>query len=75
MTYVLYERRDTPIFSPVMALLALALADNAFKDSGIKMPENLFSLTVPDFKGSLAIQLVRWIIRGWPRTDELENGY
>ena len=39
-----------------MAFLALAFADNAFKDSGIKEPEELFCLTVPDFKESLAIQ-------------------
>ena len=39
-----------------MGLLALAFADNALKDSGIKKPEDIFSLTVPDFKESLAIQ-------------------
>ena len=39
-----------------MAFLALAFADNAFKDWGIKKPEELFCLTVPDFKESLAIQ-------------------
>ena len=33
-----------------MGLLALAFEDNAFKDSGIKKPEEIFSLTVPDFK-------------------------
>ena len=32
MTRVLYERRDTPIFCPVMCHLALAFADNAPKD-------------------------------------------
>ena len=56
MTYVLYERRDSPIFSPIMNLLALAFADNAFKKSGIEKPEDLFSLEIPHFKESLAIQ-------------------
>ena len=53
---MLYERRDTPIFCPVMCLLALAFADNAFKVSGIERPEDLFSLTIPHFKESLAVQ-------------------
>ena len=56
MTYVLYERRDNPMFSPIMNLLALAFADSAFKESGIKKPEDLFSLEIPHFKESLAIQ-------------------
>ena len=53
---VLAVRRDTPIFCPVMGLLALAFADNAFKDSEIEKPEELFSFTVPDFKELLDIQ-------------------
>ena len=39
-----------------MGLLALAFADNAFKESGIQKPEGLFSLKIPHFKKSLAIQ-------------------
>ena len=39
-----------------MGLLALAFADNAFKESGIEKPEDLFSLEIPHFKKSLAIQ-------------------
>ena len=54
VTYALYRGHDTPVFRPVMALLSLAFADNAFKDS---KPEEHFSLTVPDFKEPLAI---RW---------------
>ena len=38
-----------------MGLLALAFAGNAFKDSKIRKLEEIFSLTVPDFKESLAI--------------------
>ena len=45
-----------PIFCPVMGLLALAFADNVFKVSGIEKPEDLFSLTIPHFKESLAFQ-------------------
>ena len=37
-----------------MGLLALAFADNVFKVSGIEKPEDLFSLTIPHFKESLA---------------------
>ena len=39
-----------------MGLLALAFADNAFKELGIEKPEDLFSLEIPHFKESLAIQ-------------------
>ena len=53
---VLYERRDTQIFYPVLCLPALALADNAFRDSAIRKPKELFSLTIPDFKEPLAIR-------------------
>ena len=56
MTYVLYERRDNPMFCPIMNLLALAFADNAFKELGIEKPEDLFSLEIPHFKESLSIQ-------------------
>ena len=37
-----------------MGLLALAFADNAPRDSGIKKPEDIFSPTVLDFKEPLA---------------------
>ena len=56
MTYVLYERRGNPMFCPIMNLFALAFADNAFKESCIKKPEDLFSFEIPHFKESLAIQ-------------------
>ena len=56
MTYVLYEWRDNPMFCPIMSLLALAFADNAFNESGIKKPEDPFSLEIPHFKESLTIQ-------------------
>ena len=39
-----------------MGLLALAFADNAFKISGIEKPEDIFSLTIPHFKETLAFQ-------------------
>ena len=39
-----------------MGLLALAIADNPFKESGIEKPEDLFSLTISHFKESLAFQ-------------------
>ena len=45
-----------PIFCPVMGLLALAFADNAFKVSGLGKPEDLFSLTIPHFTEPLAFQ-------------------
>ena len=44
------------MFCPIMSLLALAFADNAFKEMGIEKPEDLFSLEIPHFKESLAIQ-------------------
>ena len=44
------------MFCPVIGLLALAFVDNAFKESGIKKPEDLFSLEIPHFKEPLAIQ-------------------
>ncbi|KAH8145064.1 uncharacterized protein LAJ45_10975 [Morchella importuna] len=55
VTYVLYERRDNPIFCPIMNFLALAFADNAFMEGGIKKPEDLFALEIPDFKETLSI--------------------
>ena len=39
-----------------MVFLALAFADNALKGFGIEKPEDLFSLEIPHFKESLAIQ-------------------
>ena len=39
-----------------MDLLALAFADNAFKESGIEKPQGLFSLEIPHFKEPLTIQ-------------------
>ncbi|KAF8534000.1 hypothetical protein BDD12DRAFT_897299 [Trichophaea hybrida] len=56
VTYILYERRDNPIFCPIMNLLALAFADNAFKEEGIQRPEDLYNLEIPHFKESLVIQ-------------------
>ena len=44
------------MFCPIRNLLALAFVDNAFKESGIKKPEDLFSLEIPHFKESLTIQ-------------------
>ena len=56
MTYILYEWRDGPMFCPIMSLSALAFANNAFMEMGIEKPEDLFSLEIPHFKESLAIQ-------------------
>jgi hypothetical protein len=39
-----------------MSLLALAFADNAFKEEGIQCPEDLYTLEIPHFKETLAIQ-------------------
>ena len=39
-----------------MSLLALAFADNVFKEMDIEQPEDLFSLEISHFKESLAIQ-------------------
>jgi integrase len=44
------------MFCPIMNLLALAFADGAFKEDGIKTPEDLFKLEIPHFKEVLAIQ-------------------
>ena len=38
------------MFCPIMRLFALAFADNAFKELGIKEPEDLFSLEIPFFR-------------------------
>ncbi|RPA90956.1 hypothetical protein L873DRAFT_360229 [Choiromyces venosus 120613-1] len=56
VTYILYERRDHPIFCPIMNFLALAFADNAFMEGGIRKPEDLYSLEIPSFKEALSIQ-------------------
>ena len=56
MTYILYERRDHPMFCPIMSLLALAFADSAFKEEGIQCPEDLYTLEIPHFKETLGIQ-------------------
>lgn len=56
MTYILYEQRDNPMFCPVMSLLALDFADNALKETGIEKLKDLFSLEIPRFNESLAIQ-------------------
>jgi hypothetical protein len=52
---VLYERRDSPIFCPILNMLALAFADNAFKEKGITRPEDIFNLNIPNFKETLSI--------------------
>lgn len=39
-----------------MNLLALAFADSAFKEGGIRKPEDLYGLEIPDFKESLSVQ-------------------
>ena len=43
-----------------MNLLGLAFADGAFKEEGIRSPEDLYKLGVPDYKGALRI--------GWRRS-------
>jgi hypothetical protein len=56
VTYVLYERRDSPIFCPVLNMLALAFADNAFKEEGITRPEDIYNIQIPIFRETLSIQ-------------------
>jgi len=55
VTYVLYERRDNPIFCPILNMLALAFADRAFKEEGIWKPEDIDSLVIPDYKERLVL--------------------
>ena len=56
MTYILYKRRDHPMFCPIMSPLALAFADSAFKKEGIQCLEDLYTLEIPHFKEMLGIQ-------------------
>lgn len=55
VTHTLHERRDNPIFYLIMNLLALAFADGAFEEEGIKTPEDIYNLEIPHCKEVLAI--------------------
>ena len=55
MTYVLYERRDNPIFCPILNMLALAFTGRAFREGGIRKPEDIDSLVIPDYKERLVL--------------------
>ena len=44
------------MFCPIMSLLALAFADNAFKEEGIQCPVDLYTIEIPHFKETLGIQ-------------------
>ena len=52
----MFPMNERVMFCPVVSLLALATADNAFKEDGIQRPEDLFTLEIPHFKEALAIQ-------------------
>lgn len=41
---------------PIINLLALAFADNAFKEDGITKPEDIHSFEIPHYKEPLSIQ-------------------
>ena len=47
------------MFCPIIRLLALAFADNAFKELGIKEPEDLFSLEIPHFRDPTETETLR----------------
>lgn len=56
VVYVLYERKEHPIFCPVTMFLALAFADGAFRDEGIRTPEDLRAIRIPAFKETLEVK-------------------
>ena len=51
--FLLHERDDQLAFCPILPILALAFADNAFKV--IPKPEHLYKLTVPTEKGCVKL--------------------
>ena len=54
---MLHERDDIPTFCPIILLLALAFSDNAFANSDIKGPRDLYSLHIEE--GEYIIP-IRW---------------
>ena len=44
------------MFCPVLHMLALAFADNAFASDDIKSAEDIYKLTVPEFKESIHLK-------------------
>ena len=56
MTYVLYEWHNNPMFLPDYESFGSSFANKAFEWLGIEKPEDLFSLEIPYFKGSLVIE-------------------
>lgn len=55
MTFVFYEN-DYLIFCPVLHMLALAFADNAFASDDIKFAQDIYKLIVPEFKESIHLK-------------------
>ncbi len=55
MTFVFYEH-DCLMFCPVLHMLALAFADNAFASDEIQSAQDIYNLTIPDFKESIHLK-------------------
>ena len=55
MTFVFYEN-DYLMFCPVLYMLALAFADNAFASDDIKSAQDIHKLIVPEFKESIYLK-------------------
>ena len=46
--FMLMDAPTNPVFSPILPLIALAFADDAFANEGIRTPADLFKLRVED---------------------------
>ncbi|KAI5814744.1 hypothetical protein BZA77DRAFT_389010 [Pyronema omphalodes] len=56
VTYMLYEVRNSPMLCPVLNMIALAFADNAFKEAGITRPEDIYDIQIPISLDKLSIE-------------------
>lgn len=52
--FVFYEH-DCLMFCPILHMLALAFADNAFNSDNIKCAQDIYNITILDFKNSLQL--------------------
>ena len=63
MTFVFHEN-DCLMFYPILHILTLAFADNAFASDDIESAQDIYKLTIPGFKESVHL---KWKDEWMPR--------
>lgn len=51
-----HEREDNLALCPILHILSLAVADNAFEASDVQGPENIYGVEVPAYRESLQLK-------------------